>query len=104
MHGFLFKTDWPAADRVSINAAESSFVFSFDNSALPPEEQRVWAGTALSKALTPYLPAFDPTENIRSTPSNTKNLIDCNVRFDPTSSYLEVNSSWQCNDKSASSP
>jgi hypothetical protein len=102
LNDIFLRTDWPAIDRVSIYASETTFRLSLDNSALPGQLiGGIGAGTT---SLTPYLPDFEPTRTFETMGLPSKNVLDCKVRFDPTTGYLEVNSSWYCNDKKPSSP
>jgi hypothetical protein len=82
--------------------AETTFWIDINSTALPGQPSM--NGASGRTALTPYLPPFEPTRNWRGFRVPLGNLVDSNLRFDPVNGYLEVNSTWYCNDKRASRP
>jgi hypothetical protein len=92
--------------------------FALNNSALgrdPRDKNFDYVG-GFDNALTPYMDGFDPTRTYSSRDNlpfagyslgnrrDMGNMLDWSVRFDASSGYMELESSWYCMDKSPSTP
>ena len=88
-------------DRMEPNETYSLLVVKLVSSALG--EEIVDLGNSINRALTPYLPGYDPT-TVLTARERSVHALGWSLRFDPLLMYLELNHSWYCEDKDPSRP